>query len=504
MPWSVAIVRKSNGAVAECSASLIASKYILTAAHCFRHNSESNFQVVLGTASLANEPWNYEQYEKRLDIFKLHQHPQYEKDYYHDIAIIELEEELTFSEGIFPICLPSEASTPDRTGDSVSIVGYGSAGNDGSNNQLRFADLQVFGISHCEKELEPMSFTTHLLCAGSPVSGIGSCPGDSGGPLLQYHSKDGRQYYEQVAVVKGGDKGSPCGTKPGAYTRLDHPDIFNWVQKVVFGVEAKIPKLKTIEVKNSEDSYDTDDFFYVKICNPDTCCTANLRWDFEYMNYDFNSGNLDTFTDLNYTDDPEDMPGNCQNFDISIVTSLEVLRWAAGDQEEWLGDYIMLLSDDPEVFHYCTYNGWIPADKEWYKFSCLREAPAPLQTIEVKTSENSPSSNDYFYVRICNADSCCTANLDSKRNDFQSGNLDTFTNLNYSDDPEEIPGNCGDFDITTLASFEVMRWGYGQDENWLGDYIMLKSADSKVVYYCTTNDWIPADIEWYQFSCRQI
>ena len=41
---------------------------------------------------------------------------------------------------------------------------------------------------------------------------------------------------EQIAVVKGGDARTACGSFPGIYTRLDDPEVFRWMQSVIFGI----------------------------------------------------------------------------------------------------------------------------------------------------------------------------------------------------------------------------------------------------------------------------
>ena len=132
-----------------------------------------------------------------------------------------------------------------------------------------------------------------------------------------------------------------------------------------------------------------------------------------------------------------------------------------------------------------------------------------LKTIEVKNSDDSYSSNDLVYARVSNPVSSCITYLNTWHNDFQYGNLDTFTNLNNNYDGT-YPGDCQDFNITELSSFEILRWEYGNAdrggpdgaENWLSDYIKLNSDNPRVKYICTYYDWIPADQEWYKFNCR--
>ena len=172
----VAIVKKSDPSTGHCSASLIASKFILTAAHCFIDLRIEDFEVVLGTDNLSGSPINWQPFQKKVNIFKLHIHPQYEEGYFFDTAIIELENEVTFGKGIFPICLPEKPAEPGtRTDNQVTLLGYGSTGNDGKNKKLRFAKLQIFDLRKCNEDYEgrinvAQLFTTNLICAGSDVS----------------------------------------------------------------------------------------------------------------------------------------------------------------------------------------------------------------------------------------------------------------------------------------------------------------------------------------------
>ena len=67
MPWMVSIVKKNKPDVASCSASLVAAKFIVTAAHCFKDDPKEAFEVVLGTDSLSQSPSNFQKYQKRME-----------------------------------------------------------------------------------------------------------------------------------------------------------------------------------------------------------------------------------------------------------------------------------------------------------------------------------------------------------------------------------------------------------------------------------------------------
>ena len=122
----VSIVKKNQSDVAHCSGTLVTSKHIITQALCFRLNPKEDFEVILGSDNLSDSDGWIAEYVEKFNIHKVHQHPSYNERHKFDVAIIELEDEVTFSRGIFPICLP-ERSTPtnNREGSLVSFAGFG-------------------------------------------------------------------------------------------------------------------------------------------------------------------------------------------------------------------------------------------------------------------------------------------------------------------------------------------------------------------------------------------
>ena len=53
-------------------------------------------------------------------------------------------------------------------------------------------------------------------------------------------SNDFEGYFEQIAVTKGGDAQTACGSFPGIYTRLDDPGVFQWMKSVISGSSVPI------------------------------------------------------------------------------------------------------------------------------------------------------------------------------------------------------------------------------------------------------------------------
>jgi len=78
----------------------------------------------------------------------------------------------------------------------------------------------------------PLLFQNHILCAGEDTGPQGSCKGDSGGPLMYLDSDIDR--WIQIATVHGGIR--DCGDVdfPGLYIRLDDPNVFNFINSVIY------------------------------------------------------------------------------------------------------------------------------------------------------------------------------------------------------------------------------------------------------------------------------
>ena len=116
-PWMVSITKDGENF---CSGTLISTKHILTAGHCFDRYHPDDFTVVLGSDNLKNQDY----YRIERFIEKVFVHPGYEVCcHYFDIAIAELDIEVPYDKnnpGITPICLPTEAS--DIRGQTMYVV----------------------------------------------------------------------------------------------------------------------------------------------------------------------------------------------------------------------------------------------------------------------------------------------------------------------------------------------------------------------------------------------
>ncbi|MCS6797804.1 MAG: trypsin-like serine protease [Myxococcota bacterium] len=150
----VALVR-DDGSL-RCSATLVAERVVLTAAHCGVVEAASRWQVAAGP-SLADA--------ERFEVTHAVGHPLHRSgSATHDLALMLLGE----SPGITPVAL---AAMPPPVGATVRIVGWGQSGPEASDGGLRRS-----GVSMVER-----IDSTHMRLRAAPAS---PCLGDSGGAVL--------------------------------------------------------------------------------------------------------------------------------------------------------------------------------------------------------------------------------------------------------------------------------------------------------------------------------
>nr|CAI5846163.1 unnamed protein product [Callosobruchus analis] len=214
-----------------CGGSLISEKFILTAAHCLSSKELGDVQVIrLGTTTLQTETLESMDYR----VLRKIPHPLYATgQQYNDIALIELDGTVKFTEYILPICLDDGNG---YTGIKLIATGWGRLQATGSvSKELQKVDLDYFPQDICQEKYSKVSkrdlpygidWQTQI-CAGSETEVKDSCQGDSGGPLQE--KIFGRNYLVGITSF-----GIGCGTPgiPGVYTKVSH--YIPWIESVVW------------------------------------------------------------------------------------------------------------------------------------------------------------------------------------------------------------------------------------------------------------------------------
>lgn len=213
-----------------CGASLISSKFLLTAAHCFKQGKP--VVALLGTVKLDEVE---DDGRKLVMIKQVHRHPKYEpKIKLNDIALVELDRAVELNEWVNTICLyPDTNDVPE--GIQLKTEGYGIMDTDRllKSRVLLKVNLTTVPLDDCTRQLDipGRKLVETQYCAVGQENTMtkffgDACEGDSGGPLQI--KQDGRQKLVGVTSF-----GAGCGSgKPGVYTRV--ASFIGWIESIVW------------------------------------------------------------------------------------------------------------------------------------------------------------------------------------------------------------------------------------------------------------------------------
>ncbi|XP_062867239.1 complement factor B-like isoform X1 [Trichomycterus rosablanca] len=252
-PWlTKIIVTNMDGSLRNCIGSLVTPKFILTAAHCFRREEEPLKIYIEATDAKEN---------KILKAMRHIPHPRYNpqqkvkegiSEYYeYDVALIELEQGVTLSKQIRPICipctvetsaalkLPSQDVTCKQHEELLMKEKYVDAffmslknpKKQKKNVQIKQEDkkkecVEIAGkaLNITDKAAEELLNDNFLCTGGSGPKSVDDnpCPGDSGGATFVSHTY--RLF--QLGVVSWSSS-KECPPLNKRQTRDFHTNLFN-------------------------------------------------------------------------------------------------------------------------------------------------------------------------------------------------------------------------------------------------------------------------------------
>jgi secreted trypsin-like serine protease len=224
-PWQVALVGTSlqNNADAQfCGGSIVASRWVLTAAHCVdAPTKDSEVSILVGTASLLSGGRRIP-----LVVGGIHIHKQYHySTNENDIALLETSEDIPGT----PIA-GWLASDPENDGQDVRITGWGALSWQKSPPMsvvLQAADPDPKIINHqlCNGiDSYNNQVLNTMICIGNWGTGQqDSCDRDSGGPATSLVA--GKR--KLIGITSFGAQHCATPKKPGVYTRVSQ--FTKWV-----------------------------------------------------------------------------------------------------------------------------------------------------------------------------------------------------------------------------------------------------------------------------------
>ncbi|XP_017768703.1 PREDICTED: venom protease-like [Nicrophorus vespilloides] len=207
-----------------CAGSLISNKFVITAAKCL--NQSINI-VRLGDKDLSRDDDGVEPQE--YGVLKHFVHPKYQAPFvYNDIALIELNDTVTFTKFVKPSCIYDDAKLREPlwmevgykkfTYASTQVVELRSRACNLYFDSDKFANLVPFGLDQ-DTQFCASSATYHFTCQSH-----------FGAPLLTWDLNYGRTFFiiGVTAIPK------PCShtNEPGIYTIVSH--YTSWIESIVF------------------------------------------------------------------------------------------------------------------------------------------------------------------------------------------------------------------------------------------------------------------------------
>ncbi|XP_055592721.1 serine protease snake-like [Uranotaenia lowii] len=217
---------KPDGTVEfQCGGVLISKRYVLTVAHCLSNHDQPTV-VRLGEVNILQKGD-----ERDVPIESIIIHPNYlRSQFYNDIALIKLHQDVQFTRSIRPACLWTENTFNQSSATTTSF----SQTTEFEKESLIELPTKILDKSHCAHFTENLrrlknGWADHFICTESSKEndGVDGCLRNSGDPL-QVPADEGSCIYHLLGLSSFGSCGSPIGVY------ISVPSFIDWIEQTVW------------------------------------------------------------------------------------------------------------------------------------------------------------------------------------------------------------------------------------------------------------------------------